>query len=130
MRAHMFASSALFSGINKARDNFREGVEEQQRLAALRAEGLAGSRTCVLTMDATCGDQKARYIDQGDEEMYTQESLDQRYALRHDAKVAALLRAWWRACMGLNKERLLPHGKLFEAEYLSLIHISEPTRPY
>ena len=134
MRAQVLASSALFSGINKARDNFREGIEEQQRQAVLRAEGLAGSRTCVLTMDETRGDQKARYIDQGDEEMYTQESLDQRYSIRHDAKVAALLRAWWRACMRLNKERLFPHGKLFEAEYCAVFEkvykVMMPIRDY
>lgn len=129
--AQLLASSALFSGVKDARDHFREGVEQQQRQAALRAEGLDGSRKCVLKMNEAHG---ARYIDQGNEEMYTQENLDKRYAIRHDPTVAGLLRVWWRACMGLNKQHKQPYGKLFAPEYCAVFEkvykVMMPARDY
>ena len=67
-----------------------------------------------------------------DDEMYTQENLDRRYSLRHEATVAALLRKWWKAV-----ERLLAWhktDKMREPEYclvFGLIYkVMMPVREY
>ena len=118
MQSHFRAaamSHALQSGAEMAKERFKEDVHMQQAIALARQ---TGQRSGKLALEIEEGkDSSARFWEQGDAEMYSQDNLDRRYGLRHDPKVAAMLRKWWATVQNLLKSRHKPTNRLPELEY-------------
>ena len=109
-------ASALHGDLKESKSRFDTVIQQQKQKAENRAHGL-GSAKLTLEVDEDEGQTPGKFWEQGDQEMYTQESLDQRYGVRHDPAVAQMLRTWWATVQRMLKALSKNPNRLCEDEY-------------